>query len=154
MSQRLALGRVAVAGHVCLDLSPRFDGPAILEPGRLVGVGPARTTVGGSVANTGSVLAALGAKVDAWAAIGDDDLGEIVRRRLAATPGVHFHPVVVGAATSYSIVVEPPGVDRAFWHHPGANAEFDPSTVDLDGVGLLHFGYPSLMPGLATSLLC
>ncbi|HEY8591034.1 MAG TPA: PfkB family carbohydrate kinase, partial [Naasia sp.] len=38
--------------------------------------------------------------------------------------------------------------DRTFWHHTGANDEFDGSGVDVAGVGLLHVGYPSLLPGL------
>ena len=43
---------------------------------------------------------------------------------------------------------EPGGQDRSFWHHVGANAEFDGTAVDLAGAGLLHVGYPSLLPAL------
>ena len=30
---------IVVAGHVCLDVIPLFDGPAPIEPGRLIRVG-------------------------------------------------------------------------------------------------------------------
>ena len=32
--------------------------------------------------------------------------------------------VVPGEGTSYSIVLAPPGIDRVFLHHPGANDTF------------------------------
>jgi sugar/nucleoside kinase (ribokinase family) len=50
--------------------------------------------------------------------------------------------------TSYSVVVQPQGADRTFWHHAGANAEFDGTTVDLTDAGMLHVGYPPLLSGL------
>jgi sugar/nucleoside kinase (ribokinase family) len=56
-----------------------------------------------------------------------------------------------GRSTSYSIVLQPPGRDRSFWHHVGANAAFDGSAIELDGADLLHVGYPSLLPALMAS---
>ena len=53
-------------------------------------------------------------------------------------------------ATSYSLVFEKPGVDRTFWHHTGANDEFDGTSVQLDGLSLLHVGYPTLLLGMLT----
>jgi len=56
--------------------------------------------------------------------------------------------VMSGQATSYSIVVAPPGVDRMFLHHPGANDTFvaDDLAAALDPPPkLVHFGYPPLM---------
>jgi sugar/nucleoside kinase (ribokinase family) len=46
-------------------------------------------------------------------------------------------------------VVQPAGRDRSFWHHVGANAEFDGEAIDVVGADLLHIGYPSLLPALA-----
>jgi sugar/nucleoside kinase (ribokinase family) len=83
--------------------------------------------------------------------VGDDDLGEmlvgLLDRAGATTSGITRRP---GRSTSYSIVVEPPGSarERSFWHHVGANADFDGSSLDLGGAGLLHLGYPSLLPAL------
>ena len=80
---------------------------------------------------------------------GDDALGallvELLRARGAATDQVRLRD---GCSTSYSLVFEPGGEDRSFWHHVGANAEFDGTAVDLAGAGLLHVGYPSLLPAL------
>ncbi|MEJ2289645.1 MAG: PfkB family carbohydrate kinase, partial [Deinococcales bacterium] len=55
------------------------------------------------------------------------------------------------AATSYTMVLTPPGGERMFLHAPGANTVFDAGAVDLElvaGARLLHFGYPPLMPRL------
>jgi sugar/nucleoside kinase (ribokinase family) len=41
-----------------------------------------------------------------------------------------------------------PGTDRTFWHHTGANDDFDGRSVDVRGHELLHVGYPSLLPGV------
>lgn len=139
---------IAVVGHLCVDIRPQLPGPPVLEPGVLAQVGPAVVTLGGAVANTGRVAALLGAPVAGWGAIGRDDLGAIVSSHLARVPGFTFHAEVVDAGTAYTIVVEPPGTDRTFWHHPGTNALLDFARVELAGIDLLHFGYPSLMPGV------
>src|SRR4029450_3676101 len=78
-----------------------------------------------------------------------DQLGEIARRMLAEH-GVDLEDVTTtpGGATSYSIVLQSPGRARTFWHHPGANAVFTGQEVSLDGVDILHFGYPPLLPAL------
>jgi sugar/nucleoside kinase (ribokinase family) len=41
-----------------------------------------------------------------------------------------------------------PDHDRTFWHHPGANTVFTGREVNLDGVDILHLGYPPLLPAL------
>lgn len=142
------MGKTAVVGHLCVDLRPQLIVPPTLEPGTLVQIGPLALGLGGAVANTGRVLARLGHPVVGWGAVGSDELGSIVRSQLAHFPGFDFHPVPVPAATSYTIVVEPPGTDRAFWHHPGSNGELDLGKVSVAGVELLHLGYPSLLPGV------
>jgi hypothetical protein len=37
--------------------------------------------------------------------------------------------VTPGESTSYSVVLSPPGLDRIFLHHPGANATFSAADV-------------------------
>jgi sugar/nucleoside kinase (ribokinase family) len=143
-----AVTSVAVVGHLCVDITPGLPGPPVLEPGVLVQVGPAMVQLGGALANTGRTLALLGVPVVAWGAIGRDDFGRIVSAHLARIPGFEFRPQVVDEATGYTVVVEPPGSDRTFWHHPGANASLRLGEVVLDDVDLLHFGYPSLMPAV------
>jgi sugar/nucleoside kinase (ribokinase family) len=141
---------VLLAGHLCADLTPALPGDPLVEPGRLAAVGPLRVSLGGSVANTGRVLGALGIPIRAAAASGDDALGGLVRE-LLASEGFDTSEVrtIAGMGTSYSIVIQPPALDRTFWHHSGANDAFVPDDVSLDGVELLHVGYPSLLAALA-----
>jgi sugar/nucleoside kinase (ribokinase family) len=50
--------------------------------------------------------------------------------------------------TSYSVIINPPGVDRIFLHCPGANDAFGPADVSDDLLAratLFHFGYPPIM---------
>jgi sugar/nucleoside kinase (ribokinase family) len=99
-------------------------------PGAIVEVGPLAVLPGGCVANTGRDLYSLGAPVQLVADIGDDVLGWSVVNILSES-GLDCRGIrrVPDAATSYSLVFEPPGKDRAFWHHVGANASFDGACV-------------------------
>ncbi|MBF4573064.1 carbohydrate kinase family protein [Herbiconiux sp. VKM Ac-1786] len=140
---------IVVAGHICLDLTPALGPGAALDPGRLIDVGPLRIGLGGCVANTGLALADLGADVSLHSTVGDDELGRIVADTIARRPGLtadlhvdHDH------ATSYSLVLEPDGHDRTFWHHTGANAVFTGEHLDVGDAPLLHLGYPPLLPAL------
>lgn len=142
--------RVAVAGHVCVDLTPQLSATAEIRPGHLVDVGSLAIAPGGCVSNTGGALADLGAQVTISSSIGDDHLGSVLRDLLQQR-GVDSRGVLVeqDASTSYSIVIEKPGENRSFWHHVGANADFDGSKVVLDGSDVLHVGYPPLLPALS-----
>lgn len=141
---------VAVAGHVCLDVRPDLPRLPEVVGGQLIEVGPLELRAGGCVSNTGMALVALGADVDVFADIGRDALGDVLRGLLGAA-GLGLKGLrTVASTTSYSIVVDPPGLDRTFWHHVGANADFDGTTVGVDGIGLLHIGYPPILPGLIT----
>ncbi|MGZ6638190.1 MAG: carbohydrate kinase family protein [Solirubrobacteraceae bacterium] len=141
-----------VAGHISLDVYPALRGPVVLEPGRLVVVGPAEVSTGGAVANVGVALHRLGVDVGLVAKVGGDLFGravlEALGKRLAA--GIALAPAEV---TSYTIVLNPPDVDRCFLHCPGANETFSSRDVpyeELAGARLFHFGYPPLMPVMYT----
>lgn len=140
--------RVTVAGHICLDLIPELPVRVAVEPGMLQEIGPMRVAAGGCVYNTGSALSSLGVEVRLAARIGTDSLGDLLSEQLRAEQLDAQLEVSPTAATSYSIVVENPDTDRAFWHHVGACAEFDGRNVDLSDTDALHIGYPSLLPGL------
>jgi sugar/nucleoside kinase (ribokinase family) len=147
----IAVHSVLVAGHLCIDITPELTGVPELVPGQLYEIGSAELTLGGCVANTGLALATAGVPTRVCARVGNDPLGEIARR-LLAEQGVDLEGVTTteGTATSYTIVLQVPGRDRTFWHHPGANAVFTGQEVSLDGVDVLHFGYPPLLPSLLT----
>jgi sugar/nucleoside kinase (ribokinase family) len=145
-----------VAGHLCLDIFPSLDHlprgqfSAIFQPGRLVQVGAARFATGGAVSNTGLALHRLGVPTRLVAKVGDDPFGQIVRaiiadRDVRLTEGIVTDPA---AMTSYTVIINPPGVDRIFLHCPGANDTFGPADVRDDllaRAALFHFGYPPIM---------
>lgn len=153
--------RIVVAGHVCLDVIPTFlprqqqEAPDF-RPGHLVHVGPAVRSTGGAVSNTGLALHRLGTAVRLIGKIGEDLFGEeIVRLFQSQGPGLADGMLrIPGEITSYSIVINPPGVDRTFLHCPGANNTFsadDVSTDSLRDACLFHFGYPPLMERIAAN---
>ena len=150
-------GEVVVAGHICLDVIPTFavETEHALQPGTLVQVGPAQFAPGGTVANVGLTLHRLGCRARLVAKVGDDRFGATLLDLLrtydpALTQGMQVTP---GETTSYSVVINPPGVDRTFLHCPGANDRFGAADVALDwaGVRALHFGYPPLMARIAAN---
>jgi sugar/nucleoside kinase (ribokinase family) len=148
-----AAPEAVVAGHVSLDVFPALQGRVRLEPGRLVVVGPAVTSTGGAVANTGVALHRLGVRVRLVAKVGADLFGRAVLDALAGLGGHLGDDLIVSEeeATSYTIVINPPGVDRSFLHCPGANRTFSADDVPyekLEGARLFHFGYPPLMPAM------
>ena len=139
---------VQVVGHVCVDLAPEVLAPPGMSPGVLEEVGPARVTVGGAVGNVARAVHGLGKRVAVAATVGDDDLGRLCAMALERDlPGAVHLSETVTSGTSYSVVVQPPGADRTIWHHTGANDEFD-GRCDLVGASYVHFGYPTLAPGM------
>jgi sugar/nucleoside kinase (ribokinase family) len=148
--------RAIVAGHLCLDIFPSLDHlprgqfSAIFQPGRLVQAGAARFATGGAVSNTGLALHRLGVPTWLVAKVGDDPFGQIVRAIVAERDPRLTEGIVADSAamTSYTVIINPPGVDRIFLHCPGANDAFGPADVSdelLARAALFHFGYPPIM---------
>ena len=150
-----AAPQIVVAGHLCVDVIPEFEQgvsslATLLTPGRLNKVGPALISTGGSVSNTGIALHRLGVPVRLMGKVGRDLFGgailDVVRGYdEALTEGMIVDPA---ADSSYTLVINPPGVDRIFLHCPGANDTFGAADVDLDkvrGARIFHFGYPPIM---------
>ncbi len=146
--------KAVVAGHVSLDLTPSFrtDGqrsPAeLFVPGKLLQTGKMHIHPGGVVSNTGLAMARLGTEVTLMGKIGADALGAMVEQ-CYRQQGVRTRmSVAAEAATSYTIVLAPPGVDRMFLHDPGPNDTFSLDDLDFEVIAaadLFHFGYPPLM---------
>lgn len=167
---------IVVCGHLCLDVIPGFPGAAHTEgaaphdyfkPGTLSIVGAPAISTGGAVPNVGISLHRLGLPVRLCAKIGGDLLGTLVKSRLeeslgpeaagagaveGAAEGVAAGVAAVkGEVTSFTVVLNPPGIDRIFLHCPGANDTFTDADVSdsvLSGARIFHFGYPSLMRGM------
>jgi sugar/nucleoside kinase (ribokinase family) len=86
--------------------------------------------------------------------VGDDLLGKTILESLRSQDAALPASMVVapGEATSYTIVLSPPGVDRCFLHCPGANDTFvaaDLQSSVFEQARILHFGYPPLMRSIA-----
>ncbi len=146
--------KVIAAGHICLDITPVLpprracaSAEEILIPGKLVQTEGVRVHTGGSVANTGLALKLMGNDVSLMGKVGSDAFGALVKRILAGygAGGLITDP---DSATSYSVVLALPGIDRIFLHDPGANDTFaagDIPEAALREAALFHFGYPTLM---------
>jgi sugar/nucleoside kinase (ribokinase family) len=150
LSPKAVPPQIVVAGHVCLDIIPELTEAPDLRPGVLVEAGPAALSAGGPVGNVGLALHRLGVRVRLMGKIGDDVFGrallDLLRDRdPSLADGMLVTP---GETTSYSVVFNPPGVDRTFLHCPGANHTFAAADIRLDrlaGARILHFGYPPVM---------
>lgn len=148
-----------VAGHICLDIIPDMSGSAqdkfetMFLPGRLVQVGSATFSTGGPVSNTGLALHKLGVSTQLMGKVGDDLFGQAIKQ-LMATYDPHLADGMVvddAVSTSYTVVINPPGVDRIFLHCPGANDTFRVEDVRYQLVSearLFHFGYPPIMKSM------
>jgi len=144
-----------VAGHICLDIIPsmagcRRDLGQMMVPGRLTEVGPLVTATGGTVSNTGLALHHLGLPTLLMGKVGDDLIGKATRELIESrghglAAGMRVAPE---ATSSYTIIINPPGVDRIFLHCAGANDSFGVADLDFDLISrarLFHFGYPPIM---------
>lgn len=152
---RSGAAEAIVAGHICLDIIPDLSGVTgrsedLVTPGTLVRIGPATVSTGGAVSNTGLALHRLGTATHLMGKVGDDPIGRLMVD-IVRSHGPHLAEgmiVAAGEASSYSVVISPPGVDRTFLHCPGANDTFTEADVPYDrlaGSRLFHFGYPPLM---------
>jgi len=146
---------VIVAGHICLDIIPTISEKktgidALFVPGKLVDIGPAVITTGGAVSNTGLALHRLGSHVQLMGKVGDDQFGAAIMQVLKQQGEDIVDGMIVapGEISSYTLVINPPNIDRIFLHCTGANDTYSSADLkeeQLAGVRLFHFGYPPLM---------
>ncbi len=146
---------VVVAGHICLDIIPQFpradvDYRAVMQPGKLIFVDKPVLGTGGAVSNTGLALHKLGFATALMGKVGDDLFGRAILDIVRTHSPVLAAGMIVDpqAVSSYTVVVNPPQIDRMFLHCPGANDTFAAADVryeELRGARLFHFGYPPLM---------
>jgi len=148
---------IVVAGHICLDVTPKFLSPRgtqpkdLFIPGKLINMGEVNISTGGPVSNTGIALQKMGIKTKLMGKIGNDFFGSGVIDFLKKQDNHEGMIVMNGEETSYTVVIVPPGVDRVFLHNPGANNTFSANDLDYDFISkarLFHLGYPPLMKKL------
>ncbi|MHB1293876.1 MAG: carbohydrate kinase family protein [Anaerolineae bacterium] len=145
-----------VAGHLCVDIIPEITETAtaasenFMAPGRLTEVGRALLSTGGAVSNTGLSMFRLGLDVRLVARIGDDVIAGVTRNILNAISPHLTEELSIGRGepSSYTLVINPPGIDRTFLHCTGTNDTFGSEDVSVELLAqarLFHFGYPPLM---------
>ncbi|MDO4519266.1 MAG: carbohydrate kinase family protein [Eubacteriales bacterium] len=150
--------KIIAAGHICLDITPAFNGTQersvqdLFIPGALVEMKEASVSLGGAVSNTGIGLKLLGADVDLMGMIGDDPFSRMILSEMERY-GISGDTMIVRSdiATSYTVILAPPGIDRIALHYRGANDKYTLDDIDLEKVkqaNLFHFGYPPLMRSL------
>lgn len=158
--------KIICAGHVCIDITPEIPAPSdsgkggggsearpvrieeVLTPGKLLQVGRVSLSVGGCVSNTGLGLKVLGADVSLMGKIGKDSFGELILNEFRKYDAADGLIIQDQDATSYTVALAIPGIDRIFLHHPGANDTFRDSDIPWEkvkGAALFHFGYPPIM---------
>lgn len=149
---------ISVFGHICLDITPKIlaDHSDSLKPGSLYPCRGVNVSLGGATANTGLALKALGNNnVKIVARIGDDQFGSTVSEMLNDS-GVDCHLSIDPIeATSYSVIIAKSGIDRIFFHDPGANSTFDTGCIPFETLNadqLIHFGYPPMMKTMIADL--
>ena len=151
---------VIAAGHICLDITPDLEldqenrqiRGELLAPGKLLRIGKAEVSAGGSVVNTGIGIKRMGGNVELMGSVGKDEFGRIVLSQMEKY-GVGTESITHSekASTAYSIIFAPPGTDRIIFHYEGTNAWFGEEDIDfkkLEDASLFHFGYPPLMRGM------
>ena len=147
---------IVVAGHIALDILPDMSAlkpEQVISAGKVFEIGRISYSTGGAVSNTGLALHRLGMEVELLAAVGDDWVGRAIVdyvRSFDADLGEHIE-VVPGAASPYTIVIEPQDHDRTLLTHTGVYDDYDLDNLDLEviaGRRLFHLGYPTLLPRL------
>ncbi len=142
-----------VAGHLCLDITPKFSAGEklnisdVFSPGKLTNVEEAVLSAGGPVPNTGLAMAKLGIDVVLNGKVGEDTFGNVIKQLVGEKRSKAFK-TVSDQNTSYTIVLAPPGVDRFVLHNPATNDTFGADDIDYELAKqcmLFHFGYPPLM---------
>lgn len=143
-----------VAGHTCMDLFPAFpDGGGsireIFQPGKLVQLGPMDQAMAGAVPNTAGALHRLGVSVYPMGKTGNDSLGNSILEKMESA-GLSTRGMIreESCGTSYTIVLNIPGIDRIPLHYPGTNDTFGSGDLDFEVIRQarhFHFGYPPLM---------
>lgn len=144
-----------VAGHLCLDVIPQVPAAVdsldkLLVPGKLTNVGPVVISTGGAVSNTGIALHRLGIPTRLMGKIGDDFIGRAILDVIRGYGNTLPRGMIIdgSVSSSYTLVLNPPGVDRMFLHYPGANDAFGAGDIDiyeLHQARLFHFGYPPIL---------
>lgn len=139
---------ITIAGNLLCDVVKSID--CYPEIGMLSDITAISQSVGGCVPNTIIDLAKMDRSLplSAVGKVGKDDYGRYILEQLEEY-GIDTSRVTRSADnhTSFSDVMNLPSGERTFFHCRGANAEFSPADIDIDGLScdILHIGYLLLL---------
>lgn len=144
-----------LVGHLCLDMFPKFPTGGsrvdeVLIPGRLIDIDGMELSTGGSANNTGQAMHNLGFNVRIVGKLGDDMIGRQVLDNLRPLGESVINEMIIspGEESSFTVILNPPGIDRIFLHSAATNNTFvsdDLPDSAMAGVRVVHYGYPPLM---------
>lgn len=152
--------KIAVAGALSVDICPTFTTEGaenfgdLITAGRITHIEGNEIHPGGPVANTGLALKIFGIHPVMCARIGRDDMGKMLYEILSKKMrpfSVDTISIDEKDATAYSIILSPPGLDRAILQNPGANDNFTSRDIlwnEVKKCRMFHFGHPSTMAKL------
>ena len=137
-----------IIGNICADFFlPPHDAPS---PGSLVFLDEApELSIGGNCANTAITVARLGVETAVAGVLGDNEIGELLRRTLTEN-GVDVRHLerVPGEKAPLTLVRNTAGGERSFAHHRGSNAAWRLPTACLERpCEIFHFAAPELLEG-------
>jgi sugar/nucleoside kinase (ribokinase family) len=158
VSPRRLATSVTIIGCVQADvvMSPVTDLPA---PGGALLADQAAVRVGGAGANAALAAVEAGLEVRLLGAIGDDQLGTLMREELSPAGLAAELAVGVGEATGMTIVLESPVRDRTFLTFLGVNDRWHRAMIPDDVLSCEHlllcdyFAAPRLRGDAALELL-
>ena len=140
--------QIAVAGNILADIVKDIDAyPAL---GMLSSITQITKAVGGCVPNVAINLKKIDQSIPVvpFGKIGTDEYGRFLLSQLQKY-GLSTDQITVSetAPTSFSDVMSLATGERTFFHQRGANAEFNPSEIDLSKLNcsILHIGYLLLL---------
>ncbi|WP_163537444.1 PfkB family carbohydrate kinase [Gracilibacillus sp. YIM 98692] len=152
---------IVIAGHTAIDFIPEIKSKtnvhlqSFFTPGSLHHIGSPTFSTGGVVLNTGLALYKMGFSPTLIGKIGNDEFGHILKEKLNHIDQNLSDYMVIDNRnhTSYTTVLNVPGHDRIFLHHPGVNDHFHSEDISeqlLQDHSHFHFGYPPLMEKMHT----
>jgi sugar/nucleoside kinase (ribokinase family) len=143
---------IAAGGNWIVDWVKQVD--CIAARGMLANILSEQRSTGGAPANVLADLARMRIDLPLWGIgrVGDDPNGRYVLETFRSLGvNVDYLHVTGAAPTSYTDVVNvDKSGDRAFYHHRGANALFEPADVPAESLPcrLFHLGYILLLDRL------
>jgi sugar/nucleoside kinase (ribokinase family) len=141
---------ISLAGTLVADIMARpiSDWP---KKGSVVSIEEIEIQPGGAVANTGQILERLGVSVSAHAAVGDDNLGQMIKGLVGTWATRPVVQVLTGHRTTASVVAVAKNGDRSFINAPGACDQFRLTEAQIEedvrlGARAFHLGYALVLP--------